>query len=226
MEAEVVIAYTEEWVKLDIENSRNVMATLVCDATIEQQILAQRAASGADRFDEVWERIYMMAPMPNDEHQEIVNGLAAIFQEMIGWPGRGHIRPGVNVSDRKEGWRENYRVPDVAVFLEGSTAENCDAFWFGGPDFAVEVVSADDQSRKKLPFYAQVNVREILFVDRDPWCLELVRIENKASESSIRCQVGDAPLASHVLPFDFALQSGAKRPVIRVTHQDGKQWLV
>ena len=116
------------------------MPTLILDALLEERLLAERAASGADRFDEVWEGIYMMAPMPNDEHQQIVNRLAAIFQEVIDWPGLGHVRPGINVSDRKENWTDNYRVPDVAVFLESGTAENCDAFWFGGPDFAVEVI--------------------------------------------------------------------------------------
>ena len=28
--------------------------------------------------------------------------------------------------------------PDVAVFLPGGLARNCDTYWLGGPDFVVE----------------------------------------------------------------------------------------
>ena len=76
------------------------MATIICDAELEQRLQSERAACGADRYDEVWEGVYVMAPMPNDEHQMIVNALASILQEVIGWPGLGQVRPGVNVSDR------------------------------------------------------------------------------------------------------------------------------
>ena len=48
--------------------------------------------------------------------------------------------------------------------------------WYGGPDFAVEVISPYDRSRKKLDFYAKVGVRELLLVDRKPWSLELYRL--------------------------------------------------
>ena len=71
----------------------------------------------------------MMAPMSNDEHQQIVNRFASIFQDAIDWPGLGDVRPGVNVSDRIENWKDNYRVPEVAVFLRDGTAVNHGAFW-------------------------------------------------------------------------------------------------
>jgi len=46
----------------------------------------------------------------------------------------------------------------------------------GGPDFAVEILNPGDRTPEKLPFYASVNVRELLVVDRDPWSLELFRL--------------------------------------------------
>ena len=133
------------------------MTTMIHDLDLERRLQAERAACGADRYDEVWEGVYMMAPMPNDEHQMIVNALAAILQDLIGWPGLGQVRPGVNVSDRCEGWQQNYRVPDVAVFLNDTKAVNHTAFWLGGPDLAIEVVSPGDQTLEKLDFYARVN---------------------------------------------------------------------
>ena len=137
------------------------MTTLITDPDLEQRLQAERRALGADRYDEVWEGTYMMARMPNDEHQQLVNRFAAIFQDAIDWPGLGHVRPGVNVSDRIDDWQNNYRVPDVAVFLNGGHAENRGAFWYGGPDFAVEVISPDDRTLEKLPFYEMVRVREL-----------------------------------------------------------------
>ena len=56
------------------------MAILVTDPDLEQRLRVQRAAMGADRYDEVWDGTYMMAPMPNDEHQNVVPRLSAIFQ--------------------------------------------------------------------------------------------------------------------------------------------------
>jgi Uma2 family endonuclease len=73
-------------------------------------------------------------------------------------------------------------VPDVAVFLQDTAAVNHGAFWFGGPDFVVEIVSPDDQTREKLDFYAKVGVRELLLVDRSPWQLELYRLRGRKLE--------------------------------------------
>ena len=151
----------------------NVMATIIRDTELEQRLQAERAACGADRYDEVWEGVYVMSSMPNDEHQMIVNELTSILQDLIGWPGLGHVRPGVNVSDRTEGWQANYRVPDVAVFLNQTKAKNHSSFWFGGPDLAIEVVSPNDQTLDKVDFYAAVATRELLVIHRDPWQLAL-----------------------------------------------------
>jgi hypothetical protein len=57
---------------------------LIRDPEVELRLRAERAATGADRHDEVWEGIYMMAPMPNDEHQQIVSRFVSILEEIIG----------------------------------------------------------------------------------------------------------------------------------------------
>ena len=56
-------------------------------------------------------------------------------------------------------------------------------FWYGGPDFAVEVISPFDRSRKKFEFYARVGVRELLLVNRKPWSLELYRLDRGRAEA-------------------------------------------
>lgn len=123
------------------------MATLVTDLDLEQRLRAERKASGADRYDEVWEGVYHIPPLVGDEQQEIVSELAAILTATVRWPGLGKVRAGVNVSDREEDWTFNYRVPDVAVFLAGTSVRNCGTHWLGGPDFAVEVASRGDDTR-------------------------------------------------------------------------------
>ncbi len=203
------------------------MATKITDRVLEASLKASRRVSGADRYDEVWEGVTMMTPMPNDEHQQIVMRLASIFQEVIDWPGLGDVRPGVNVSDRAKNWHTNYRVPDVAVFLKEGHARNCDAYWLGGPDFAVEVLSPDDLSREKLPFYDQVGVRELLLVDRAPWQLELYGRDPSLKLVDTASLGSETTLASQVIPFTFRLLPAAGRPQIEVIHTEtGRAWNV
>src|SRR4051794_28174820 len=117
------------------------MATLILDPDVEESLLAERKKSGADRYDEVWEGVYHVSPLAGDEHQGLVAHLTGVFYITIDLPGLGCVRAGVNVSDRKGNWKKNYRIPDVAVFLAGTSAQNRGAYWLGGPDFAVEIAS-------------------------------------------------------------------------------------
>lgn len=92
------------------------------------------------RFDEVWNGVYVMGPMANNEHQTLATRLAVAFQTALGWDP-GEVIVGCKVSDRRgRDWRRNDRCPDVAVFLPGHPAQNQGSPWFGGPDFTGEVV--------------------------------------------------------------------------------------
>jgi Uma2 family endonuclease len=197
------------------------MAVLVFDPMVEERLKEERHASGADRYDEVWEGVYMMAPLADNEHQELQLALGSVFQLTIVWSGLGRAQAGANVSDREEGWEHNYRIPDVVIVLPGSNAHDCGTHWCGGPDFVVEIASPGDRSRQKLDFYAQIGVRELLLIGRDPWSLELFRIANG------RLDPVAGPLASTVVPMSFRLIPGLPRPRIEVSHHDGVQrWLV
>jgi hypothetical protein len=204
------------------------MTMMVLDIAEQKRLKAERALTGADRFDEVWEGVYMMAPLANNEHQLFTSQLGGIFMVVVPWPEVAMTLVGCNVSDREKGWKRNYRCPDVAVFLKGTTAKDCGTHWFGGPDFALEVVSPNDRSREKLAFYAKIGVRELLIVDRKPWRLELYRLR----EGVLR-RVGTSAakrptiLASEVLPLTFALESAKPRPRLVVATADGsRRWTV
>ena len=98
------------------------MIVYIGDPKLEEEILEQRRLSGADRFDEVWDGVYFKAPLPNNEHQDIDGDLVSIFRIALGWNQQARVNPGVNVSDREVDWQENYRCPDVAVFLADTWA--------------------------------------------------------------------------------------------------------
>jgi len=201
---------------------------IVREPWTEAQIKAQRAETGADRHDEVWEGVYVVSPMPNNEHQRLVAGLVFVLYNIVETPKLGIVCPGVNVSDRDEGWTHNYREPDVAVFLKATKARNRRTHWVGGPDFAVEILSPDDPAREKLDFYAKVGVRELLIVDRDPWKLELYRLVGESLEVVDRTSIASGSrLESQVLPIAFRLIPGDDRPLIEAIHTEGQgRWSI
>lgn len=204
------------------------MATLVTDPDLAEQLIEDRKARGIDQRDEVWEGLYVMTPAPNDEHQDLVGGFTHVLRETIDHCQLGKSRPGVNLSDRVEEWTQNFRCPDVVVFLNDTTAEFHNTFWLGGPDLAIEVVSPDDQSREKFSFYEKIGTRELLIVDRDPWQLELHRlVDNKLVLAGISSLADPAWLLSETVPLKLRLQPGEKRPTIVLVHSSSdKIWQI
>ena len=204
------------------------MVALIQDPLLEEEIIAKRRETGADRFDEVWEGIYVMSPLANNEHQRLVGKLTGALLDSVDLPGLGIVLPGANITDQQVDWTKNFRCPDVAVFLNDSQAENRDTHWFGGPDFTVEIVSPHDRTREKVDFYARVNTRELLIVDRDPWALELFRLEEGKliSVGTSTVENGET-LSSDVVPLSLKLIAGEKRPSIEIKHNDGEMcWTV
>jgi len=200
------------------------MAVLLLCPLMEEDLLADRRDRGIDGHDEVWDGLYVIPPIVDIDHQRIVTGLIRAFFGALGMDDRHDVYPGINVTDRQDDWTQNYRVPDMAVYLEGTQAKNCDTHYFGGPDFTVEIMTPHDRSREKLPFYAKVGVRELLLIDRDPWALELFRLEQDELKKVGRVVPDDADvLESQVLSVRFRLVSAEPRPVIEITRIDGSQ---
>jgi Uma2 family endonuclease len=213
------------------------MAVLVLDPDLESHLKAVRRENDSDGHDEVWEGLHVMAPLPNDDHQDIQASFLAMLREALGWDTPAKFRAGVNVSDRHKDWQFNYRTPDVVAYLPGNPAKNFATHWQGGPDFLIEIVSSFDRSREKLAFYGKVGVREALFIDRDPWELEFYVASKKAGASlrlAGKTKMKGVPLSSSVLPLTFALVPGKPRPRIEViltsptakTTSSRRQWLI
>jgi Uma2 family endonuclease len=205
------------------------MPTLVTDPALENELLERRRASRGDRWDEVWDGVYIMAPLPNIERQKLVQQFTNAISQALDDDPTIDVLPGANVSDRMEDWEHNYRCPDVTIVLPTSRAVNCGAFYFGGPDFVVEIASEYDRSREKFDFYASVGVREFLLVDRNPWQLELYALRQGNFEMVGRSDVhSEVLIESRVLPLRFRLISPEKpgRPQIEIVRTtDGHRWL-
>jgi len=204
------------------------MSLLIRDSSISRKMIAKRKALGLDRYDEVWNGVYVMPPMPNNEHQQLVSRVNSIMQDVVGWTGLGDVLPGVNVSDRIKGWKKNYRIPDVAVFLKGGIAVNHGTHWVGGPDWLTEILSPDEEPDEKLEFYEKVRAREVLAIYREPWRIELYQLQADKLVLAGKSDL-DEPneLKSAVLPLSFQVVAGVARPLVLVRHVDGpRQWHV
>lgn len=123
--------------------------------------LERRRSAGLDRFDEVWEGRYVVAPDPHGNHGSTQLGVATLLlsaARRLGLQARGTFNLG------EPG---DYRVPDA-----GLTAAQ-PAVWYDTAALVVEILSPDDGTFDKLGFYRDHGVRELLVLD---WTTRGVRV--------------------------------------------------
>ncbi|MDX1947950.1 MAG: Uma2 family endonuclease [Pirellulaceae bacterium] len=205
------------------------MPTLILDPIVEAELIADRRACRRDRYDEVWNGIYVIVPPADNEHHELAGKLSCAITNAFGSQSDVDILAGANVSDQEGDWTQNYRCPDVVVTFPGSLAVDRDTHFFGGPDFLTEIISPHDRSRDKLDFYAAIGVRELLLIDRNPWGLELYALQG----AELKLIASGTPengklLASGVLRLQFRLLARKTgRPQIEVQNLAGPgRWIV
>jgi Uma2 family endonuclease len=179
---------------------------------------------GIDKYDEVWDGVYVVVAFPSNDHQRLVYYFTMILGEVVVKPRRGEVLPGANVSDRIEDWPQNHRGPDVVAVMKGGRAVDCRTHWLGGPDFLVEIRSPGDDSLLKVPFYSKVGVRELLVVDRDPRHLRLFRHDGTELVLIGESTSDDAAwLASEVVPLAFRWKQTKQGPRTEVKRTDKKR---
>jgi Uma2 family endonuclease len=116
----------------------------------------RRRRSGVDRFDEVWDGVLHMVPARSGAHAYVTHQLAVL----LGPPAReAGLVPTVGGFNLGEG-KNDYRVPDGGLHREGAFG-----VWHPTAALVFEVVSPDDETWDKLPFYAAHSVDEVLIVD-------------------------------------------------------------
>lgn len=116
--------------------------------------LRLRKALGQDRFDEVWEGDYHVAPTAHSSHGDVQGQLAALLRPVARELGLW-LSGAVNI-----GSPEDYRVPDLVVLRD-----RAGAVFLPTAAVVVKVVSPGDESYRKLGFYFARGVDEVLMVE-------------------------------------------------------------
>jgi len=196
------------------------MPLLIHDETISEALIAERRKAGQDRYDEVWNGIYVMSPIADNAHQDLVMAFSGAL--MMAWDlkGLGRTQPGANVSNDQNDWRNNYRIPDVLCFTTECPAQDRGSHWFGGPEFAIEITSPGDRTLEKLDFYTGVGTKELLVVDRNPWRLTMYRTAGETMQPIAGSDADDGWIESSIVPVRFQLDRSDSK--IRIVGADGQ----
>lgn len=134
--------------------------------SIRPEILAWRKRTGADRWDEMWEGVLHMPPMPNSEHQDLEWALETYLRTRWALRFRAKVFHQINVAS-PGGWPDDYRIPDLVILKPDRLSINRSDDFDGGPNVVVEIHSPGDEAREKLGFYAATRVSEVWIIDRD-----------------------------------------------------------
>ena len=119
-----------------------------------EEWLQRRRGLGQDRYDEIWNGEYHVAPSPHFAHGDVGGQLFV----MLGPPAR---RAGLFATTSFNlGGRDDYRVPDA-----GYVRERHATVYVPTAAVVVEVISPDDETWAKFDFYFAHGVEELLIVD-------------------------------------------------------------
>jgi Uma2 family endonuclease len=126
---------------------------------VPQSLLDERRRLGHDRLDEMWDGVLHMVPPPAGPHQQRGTALIVILHALSKQCGlTATYETGVFAVGR----HDDYRVPDNVVSRpESRTLRGVD----GRAELVVEFRSPNDESYEKLPFYARMQVQEVLILD-------------------------------------------------------------
>lgn len=156
-----------------------------------EALLERRKKLGQDRKDEVWEGVYHVVPAPSHKHSTIAAQIKALLRTSALATGL-EVTDDFNLGDSKD----NFRVPDGGLHRPGAAE-----MWHPTAALVLEVLSPNDDTWEKLPFYAAHHVDEVLIVNPDTrkvhW-LALTDGEYKPIERSALIDLGPTDLAQQV----------------------------
>ncbi len=133
---------------------------------VPEFVLEHRRKTGADRWDEMWDGVLHMTPMPNTEHQDFEYQLEHWLRTWWGLPFGNRVYHQINVASIG-GWPRNYRIPNLVMLTPDQFSIDKSTHFEGAPLVAIEIHSPDDESYEKLEFYAGIGVQEVWVIHRD-----------------------------------------------------------
>ncbi len=135
---------------------------------VPESFLEERRRYGQDKKDELWDGVLHMVPPPKFVHEDVVTRLVIAFTAIAERRGLRCVTAGVFRGDK------NYRVPDLTLGKPEHVSER----GFEGAELIIEVLSPNDESRDKLPFYASVGVREVWLIEPRTRTTELLALRD------------------------------------------------
>ena len=177
------------------------MRTLLLDpppAGIEE-LLERRRRLGLDRGDEVWEGVLHVVPGPSHQHADVAQQLAVVLDAPARAAGLQPTMAEFNLGESEA----DFRVPDGGLHRTPAAE-----MWHPTAAMVVEILSPDDQTFEKLPFYAAHGVDEVLIIDPDAqrvhW-LALADGDYKPIEQSRLIELGPTQLAKLIRWPDLSI---------------------
>lgn len=135
---------------------------------VPEGFLEERRRNGHDRLDEVWDGVLHMVPQPAFQHNALGTQLLLVLNRVGSRLGLvPTYEPGFY--DPVKGLN-NYRVPDLALVHPDHISKRGIE---GRAALLVEILSPNDESRDKLPFFGQMGVQEVWIVDPNTRALEV-----------------------------------------------------
>ena len=139
---------------------------------VPQHILEDRARTGLDRWDEMWEGVLHMPPAPNREHQDLTVGLVSWLRANWASPLGNRVHIQLNLAS-PGGWPKDYRIPDLVLLTPERFEIDHNEYFEGAPTVVIEIRSPGDETVEKMPFYARLGVPELWIIGRDTRVPEL-----------------------------------------------------
>lgn len=138
-------------------------------AEMPKHWVEERKNSDAAQWDEMWNGVLHMPPMPNRMHQDFEPDLTAYLKRRWAKPRGNRVHHQVNLTspDRDEHWTHNYRIPDLVLLTPDRFHIDKSEYISGAPLVVVEIYSPGDEMYEKFDFCAGIGVREMWVFDRD-----------------------------------------------------------
>lgn len=149
-------------------------------ANMPPKWLAERRNSDAARWDEMWNGVLHMPPMPNRMHQRFARNLLIWLQTVWAEPQGFQADQEVNLTTPEDEveWTSNFRIPDLVLLTPDRFHIDKGDYMAGAPLVVIEVHSPRDETYEKFPFYAGLGVPEVWVFDRDTRTPEIFALTN------------------------------------------------
>ncbi len=140
------------------------MKGVMCE--VPQDLLEDRRRTGADQWDEMWDGVLHMAPLPTREHQDFLSEIEFWLRSHWARPFGNRVHREINLAP-VGGWPKDYRGPDLVLLTPDRFHIDHNTYFEGAPLVVVEIHSPGDESYEKLDFYAKLGVPEAWIIHRD-----------------------------------------------------------